>query len=302
MSKEAIGIYRAGGGGCNGCDIEVLAALAPRFKLDELGVRVVAHPEEASVLLVTGGGNIKLSSDLKKLYERIQPPRIVVAVGSCAISWEAFAGGYSIAGPVDETIPVNYYICGCPPRPQAIIDAVAKILEAEIKEKEVFWPTPKGYRGKPDLDPEKCTACAACEQMCPTGAIVIDGDGGIRTVKYLLGKCSYCRTCEMVCPFDAVHLTQEHRLIFQNKAETIVSVNVGLFRCTECGSFFVSSGQIEGGLNRIEEKVEEYGEFREDIKRAMELCLNCRNKIANVKGAKRLLTQLTAKTLGSQDD
>lgn len=298
MAKKQIGVYRADASSCNGCDIEIVAALASRFKLDELGVKVVTQPEEAGVLLVTGGGNMKIDNDLKEVYERIQSPRIVVAIGSCAISWEAFSEGYSIVGPADETIPVDVYVCGCPPRPQAIVAALAKMLGKEIEEKgEDFWRPPPDFRGKPDLDPEKCTACSACEQACPTKAIEISDGNGRRTVTYLLGKCSYCRTCEMVCPFDAVKLTQEYLLVFKDRRAAVVTTDVELLRCAECGSFFVSPRQIEGALNRIEENVKEYAEFHENMKQAMQLCPSCRRKIANVKRAKRLLAQLTAKAL-----
>jgi len=295
VAKKQIGVYRADASSCNGCDIEIVAALAARFKLDELGVKVVTQPEEAEILLVTGGGNMKIDNDLKEVYERIQSPRIVVAIGSCAISWEAFAEGYSIAGPVDETIPVDVYVCGCPPRPQAIVAALAKMLGKEIEEKEDFWRPPPDFRGKPDLDPEKCTACGACEQACPTKAIEISEKDGERTVKYLFGKCSYCRTCEIVCPDDAVKLTQEYLLVFKDRKAATSSADIELLRCPGCGSFSISPRQIKRALNTIEENVKDYAEFLEDIEKAMELCLNCRRKIQNVKEAKRLLVQLRAK-------
>jgi len=297
VTKKQIGVYRADASSCNGCDIEIVAALASRFRLDELGVKVVTEPEKARILLVTGGGNIKIDNDLKEVYERIQPPRIVVAIGSCAISWEAFAEGYSIAGPADETIPVDVYVCGCPPRPQAIVAALAKTLGKEIEEKEDFWRPPPDFRGKPDLDPEKCTACGACEQACPTRAIEISEKNGKRTVKYLFGKCSFCRTCEIVCPDDAVKLTQEYLLVFKDRKAATFSADIELLRCPGCASFSISPRQIKRALNTIEENVMDYAEFLEDIEKAMGLCLNCRRKIKNVKKTKRLLAQLRAKAL-----
>ncbi|NIR86128.1 4Fe-4S dicluster domain-containing protein [Candidatus Bathyarchaeota archaeon] len=297
MSKKRTGVYRADASSCNGCDIEIVAALASRFRLDELGVKVVTQPEEAGILLVTGGGNMKIDNDLKEVYERIQPPRIVAAIGSCAISWEAFAEGYSIVGPADETIPVDVYVCGCPPRPQAIVAALAKMLGKEIEEKEDFWHPPPDFRGKPDLDPEKCTACGACEQACPTKAIEVSEKDGKRTVKYLFGKCSYCRTCEIVCPDDAVKLTQKYLLVYKDRKAATFSADIALLRCLGCASFSISPRQIKRALNTIEENVKDYAEFLEDIEKAMGLCLNCRRKIQNIKEAKRLLVQLRAKAL-----
>lgn len=299
MKNREICIYRADASSCNGCDIEIVAALSPRYRLHELGVRVVDKPEEAGVLLVTGGGNIKIGGDLRKVYEKLQPPRIVVAVGSCAISWEAFAGGYSIAGPADETMPVNLYLCGCPPRPPAIINALANTLGVKINEREDFWRPSPNFRGKHSLDLEACTACSACEQACPTRAIEITGKDGRQTVKYLLGKCSYCQTCERACPFDAVRLTEEYRLAFRDKEAAVVVADVELTKCIECGSFFVAPRQIEDAIDRIGGKAKEYAEYRENMRNAMKLCLNCRRKIVNVRGAKRLLAQLAAKTLES---
>ncbi len=292
-----IGVYRADASSCNGCDIEIVAALAPRYRIEQLGVKVVNRPEEASILLVTGGGNRKIDNALKQVYEKIQPPKTVIAIGSCAISWEAFEGGYSIAGPVDETIPVDFYVCGCPPRPQAILDALAKVLKVKIEEEEEFWRTPEGFRGKQELDGDKCTACGACEQACPTRAIEITEKDGIRTVTYLLGKCSYCRTCEIVCPDDAVKLTRESQLIFKDRKAAVVTADIKLLKCSQCGAFFISPRQIENALNRIVENAEEYIGVREDIKKAMQLCLNCRMKIPNVRKAKLLLAKLTDKAL-----
>jgi len=297
MKRKTLSVYRADASSCNGCDIEIVAALAPRYKFEELGVKVVYRPEKASVLLVTGGGNIKIDNDLKAIYEKLQPPKTVIAIGSCAISWEAFEGGYSIVGPADETIPVDFYVCGCPPRPQAILDALAKALKRKRKEGEGFWRAPEGFRGKPELDADKCTACGACEQACPTRAIEIMEKDGSRTVTYLLGKCSYCRTCETACPDDAVELIQEYQLVFQDKKEAVVTAEIKLLRCNECGAFFISPRQIENALKRIVKNAEEYIGFREGIKKAMQLCLNCRMKIPNIRKAKLLLARLTDKAL-----
>lgn len=294
---ETIGIYRADASSCNGCDIEVVAALAPRYGIEQLKVKVVSHPEEANILVVTGGGNRKVSDALKQVYEKLQSPKTVIAVGSCAISWEAFEGGYSIAGPVDTTIPVDFYICGCPPRPQVIIEALAKVLNVKIKEEGEFWRTPEGFRGKQELYGDKCTACGACEQACPTRAIEITEKDGVRAVTYLLGKCSYCRTCEIVCPDAAVRLTRESQLVFKDKKDAVVQADIKLLKCSQCGAFFVSPRQIENALNRIMMNAKEYAGVCAEIKEAMQLCLNCRMKIANVRKAKLLLAKLTDRTL-----
>ncbi len=295
MGKGVVGIFRADASSCNGCDIEILAAISPRYGTDKLGVTVVEAPEEANVLLVTGGGNIKISEDLKRVYGRLRSPKTVVAIGSCAVSWNAFAGGYSIFGPVDQTIPVDVYVCGCPPRPQAIVEALSSLLGAEVNKGKDFWGAPASFRGKHHLDAETCVACGACEQSCPTKAIEITGGGENRLVTYLLGKCSYCRTCELVCPFEAVRLTQDYNLAFADKNEAKVEATIPMSRCSGCGAFFISSRQVDGALGRVEEKVDTAIEFKADLRRAMGLCLECRNQSDNIKMAKGLLARLTSK-------
>jgi len=93
-----ISIYRFMSAGCNACDVQILECLVPRYKLAELGVEVVFTPEEANVLAVTGGINVKGMEELKKAYEKLKPPRLVVAVGNCAVSKGIFDKGYLMTG------------------------------------------------------------------------------------------------------------------------------------------------------------------------------------------------------------
>ena len=171
MSK--ISVYRFLSAGCNGCDVQILECLAPRYRLTELGVKVVSTPEEANVLVLTGGVNVKGRDELLKAYEKINPPKIVIAVGNCALTKEIFDKGYPMVGPPDQLVPVNYYVPGCPPRPQAIVKAIAAILGVKIDEKEPHWLAPEGFRGKHEFDEEKCIACKTCVNACPVKAITL---------------------------------------------------------------------------------------------------------------------------------
>jgi NADH-quinone oxidoreductase B subunit len=117
-------------GACNGCDIEVLAALMPRFDLERFGVLLKATPRHADVLVCTGPVTRQQADRLKRIYEQMAEPRFVVAAGSCACSGEVFRGLYNCLGGVDAVIPVNAYIPGCAVRPDAVIDGVAKLLGA----------------------------------------------------------------------------------------------------------------------------------------------------------------------------
>jgi NADH-quinone oxidoreductase B subunit len=115
-------------GSCNGCDIEILAALTPRYDLERLGVKLQGSPRHADLLIVTGPVTRQARDRLLRIYEQMPEPKHVVVVGSCAISGGVFDGCYNCLGGVDQVIPVDVYIPGCPPRPQAIIDGLVKLL------------------------------------------------------------------------------------------------------------------------------------------------------------------------------
>jgi NADH-quinone oxidoreductase B subunit len=115
-------------GSCNGCDIEILATLTPRYDIERFGVKLKGSPRHADVLLATGPVTAQARDRLIRVYEQMAEPKFVVAIGSCALSGGAFRGCYNVAGGIDQVIPVNAYIPGCPPRPEAIIDGVVKLL------------------------------------------------------------------------------------------------------------------------------------------------------------------------------
>src|SRR5512145_3335706 len=128
-------------GSCNGCDIEILATLTPRYDLERFGVKLEGSPRHADILICTGPVTYQARERLIRTYEQMPNPKFVVAVGSCAISGGAFQGCYNVVGHIDEVIPVNAYIPGCPPRPEAIIDGVVKLLES-LKPAKTPTPAP----------------------------------------------------------------------------------------------------------------------------------------------------------------
>ncbi len=115
-------------GSCNGCDIEILATLTPRYDVERFGVKLHGSPRHADVLICTGPVTLQARDRLKRVYEQMPSPKYVVAVGSCATSGGVFQDCYGVVGHVDEVIPVDAYIPGCPPRPQAIVDGLVKLL------------------------------------------------------------------------------------------------------------------------------------------------------------------------------
>jgi len=120
-------------GGCNGCDIEVLAALTPRYDVERFGILVKGSPRHADILLVTGPVTRQVKNRLIRIYEQMPEPKFVVAVGSCAVSGGIFNNAYNVLGGVDKVLPVDIYIGGCPPTPEAIINGILKLV-TKIKE------------------------------------------------------------------------------------------------------------------------------------------------------------------------
>jgi len=115
-------------GACNACDIEIIAALTPRYDIERFGVLLKATPRHADIILCSGPVTKQVSSRLLRIYEQMLEPKFVVAVGSCASSGGVFNGCYNVEGGIDTVLPVAAYIPGCPASPKAIIDGVVKLL------------------------------------------------------------------------------------------------------------------------------------------------------------------------------
>ena len=124
---------------CNGCDIEVLACLTPVFDVERLGVINTGNPKHADIFLVTGAVNEQSKDVIRNIYHQLPEPKVVVAVGACALSGGIFSECYNISGGVDSVIPVDVYVPGCAARPEAIIDGVVQALGVlEKKQKEMI--------------------------------------------------------------------------------------------------------------------------------------------------------------------
>ena len=121
-------------GSCNNCDIEILDVLTPRFDAERFGVLLVGSPRHADVLLVTGIMTRKAAPRARQVYEKMAKPCAVVAFGACSMDQGVFRGSYNAPIPVDEVLPVDVYVPGCPPKPEAMILGLVKALGA-VKEK-----------------------------------------------------------------------------------------------------------------------------------------------------------------------
>jgi len=125
---KSLWVYHVNAGACNGCDIEVIDVLTPYYDVERFGVKLVGSPRHADVLLVSGPVTRQVVPHLERLFAAVPDPKLVFAVGSCACGGGIWWDTYSVIGGADKVLPVNYYIPGCPPRPEAIVYGVALAL------------------------------------------------------------------------------------------------------------------------------------------------------------------------------
>jgi Ni,Fe-hydrogenase III small subunit len=126
--SRSLFVFHLGGSACNNCDIEILDALTPKYDLERFGIVPVGSIRHADVILLSGIFNKKSAVRARRLYEQAPQPVVVVAIGGCACSGLIFRDSYNWDGPVGNVIPVDAYVAGCPPKPEAIIAAIAKLI------------------------------------------------------------------------------------------------------------------------------------------------------------------------------
>ncbi len=126
---KSLWVFHAATSPCNNCDIEILDVLTPRHDVERFGITLVGSVRHADVLLVTGVPNLKTKERLKSLYAQAPKPCLVVAIGGCACGRIMFRDSYNSPCNVDDIVPVNAYIPGCPPKPEAIIAGVVNLIE-----------------------------------------------------------------------------------------------------------------------------------------------------------------------------
>ena len=127
--KKSPWVFHLGASACNNCDIEILDTLTPKFDIERFGMVLCGSPRHADVLLVSGIVNRQSIAQFKRAYDQVPKPKLVVAVGVCACTANMFRDSYNFVKPMDEIIPVDVYVPGCPPKPEAIIAGIIKALE-----------------------------------------------------------------------------------------------------------------------------------------------------------------------------
>jgi len=277
-----INVFRFDASGCNGCDIEIVSTVVhPDYGVSSLGLEVVDTPEKANIMIVTGGGNEKTAPILKECYEKLQDPKIVIAMGACASSLCVFKEGYNMRGPIDTIIPVNFIIAGCPPKPQNLAKAIHAILKVEHDYSEPVWLGQDGLRARISHDSEKCTGCGACVNMCPCEAIDIVEDGNRLRISYDLWKCSFCGTCQSICPEEAVMLTSDYELWSSDKNALVEIGEMPRANCSICGITMHTHAQVEAIKSRIMEKTG-MTKIVEKIDSSLSVCHDCKHSISMV--------------------
>lgn len=129
LLRRSLHIRHLDAGSCNGCDWEIQTLLGPVYDIQRLGIDIVASPRHADLLLVTGSVTRNLERAARATYAAMPQPALVVAVGACACGGGVLQGSYCTAGGVDNVLPVDVYIPGCPPRPHALLQGLLVALD-----------------------------------------------------------------------------------------------------------------------------------------------------------------------------
>ncbi len=126
---RSLSIREVDAGSCNGCELEIHALNNAYYDVERFGLRFVASPRHADVLMVTGPVTKNMREALQRTYDATPNPKWVVAIGDCARDGGCFAGSYAVVGGVSEVIPVDLHIAGCPPTPTAMLQGLLALLE-----------------------------------------------------------------------------------------------------------------------------------------------------------------------------
>ena len=125
---RALGIRHVDAGSCNGCELEIHALNNPYYNLEGAGIKFVASPRHADMLLVTGPVSVNMEEALRRTYDAVPEPKLVVAIGDCGCCGGIFGKSYASRGGVAEVIPVNGTVAGCPPSPTAILETILEAI------------------------------------------------------------------------------------------------------------------------------------------------------------------------------
>lgn len=127
--RRSLAIREVDTGSCNACEMEMNALMNPVYDAERFGLHVAASPRHADALVVTGPVTVNMERALKDVHKATPDPKLVIALGDCAIHCGVFKGSYAVTGPVERHVPVDVRIPGCPPRPAEILAALDELRE-----------------------------------------------------------------------------------------------------------------------------------------------------------------------------
>ncbi len=122
-------IYHLNTGSCNGCDIELIALLGPKYDVERFGVKLTGTPRHADIIIVTGPVTSQSRERMLRVISQVPDPKVIVSLGSCPLSCNVFKGSYSVEGPLDRWVPEDVSVGRCSPKPEAIISGILKAVE-----------------------------------------------------------------------------------------------------------------------------------------------------------------------------
>lgn len=175
LFPKSLWVYHVNTGACNGCDIEVIDVLTPYYDAERFGIKLVGSPRHADVLLVSGPVTRQVAPAVRRLYEATPAPKLVFAIGSCACGGGIWHDSYNIIGGADKVLPVDFYIPGCPPRPEAILYGVAVALglapkkAAPVYARQKFLDLVEKGADRPGLSVEQEAEAAEAEVSAEAG-------------------------------------------------------------------------------------------------------------------------------------
>jgi Ni,Fe-hydrogenase III small subunit len=156
---KALWVYHANCGACNGCDIEVINVLTPYYDAERFGIKLVGSPRHADAILISGPVTRQVAPALRRLIDAVPRPRLIFAIGSCATGGGSWFDSYNVLGGADKVVPVDFYVPGCPPRPEAILYGIAVALGiapvkigAEISKQETVEELATAKAGRSEVE------------------------------------------------------------------------------------------------------------------------------------------------------
>ncbi len=219
MKTKFIPTFYINTGSCNGCDIEILAAINCEHR-NICFTKKTDDPKRAKIIVITGVLTEKSKKHTLEILKNSQAK--ILAVGSCALSTGVFEGGESVLGPIDKYLKVDLYVAGCPPKPEAILEGIKRLSKLPIKIKKPI--VAKNFRGKLKYYPSRCIGCLTCVRVCPSSAIQAIQTKSKLILEYKNDKCIFCGLCEENCPVhSAIYLTQGAYMIENKRANFKIS-------------------------------------------------------------------------------